>query len=125
MKEGTVDVPHGIGIRVWDTGSILEGFWQDSELHGTGRTIFGSNYYIGQYKEGRYYGQGTIFTSGRQVCTGEWDGLKGQGEIILKDGYSYFGHWDWPKVNGQGTLFSGDGLLVKEGTMEWNLHIAI
>ena len=50
MKEGTDDTPHGIGIRVRNSGSIDEGYWKDGELDGRGRRIYnnGGSYYIGE-----------------------------------------------------------------------------
>ena len=143
MKEGTDDTPHGIGIRVWSAGSIIqEGYWKDGELHGRGRYIYGynGNYYIGEFKEGsrngegveywkdgsRYeggwkddskYGQGTMYWNGNKY-TGQWDDWEGQGEINYKDRTKYTGQWDSLQRHGLGTLYSADGQVLNQGKWE-------
>ena len=122
MKEGTDDIPHGIGIQVWSGGGIWEGYWKDGELHGRGRTI-GSDgrYYIGEYLEGRYNGKGTLYWNGAEY-TGQWDmyGFKGEGVINYMEGIKFKGRWDGfydhnYKKNGYGTLYSADGQVIKQG----------
>ena len=146
MKEGTDDTPHGIGIQVWCSGGIWEGYWEDGKLHGRGRSICDEYYYIGEYKEGRRngegveyeetgnryegewkdgdrHGQGTYYRWNGDKYTGQWDDWKGQGEINYNDGTKYTGQWDWIggcKRHGEGTLYSADGQVLNQGKWEWD-----
>ena len=61
MKEGTNDTPHGIGIQVNKYGDIIEGYWKDGKLHGRGGYIWDDGCYIGEYKEGKWDGEGTRY----------------------------------------------------------------
>ena len=142
VKEEAHDTPHGMGIKVWDNGSIQEGYWKDGKLHGRVRGIFWDGYCIWEYTEGNWnrhgivynsngnryeggwrngikYGQGTLYVRDGDIFDGEWDGSKGQGEISYSDGKMYIGQWDWKsgglKRHGFGTLLSADGKVIKEG----------
>ena len=93
VEEGTDHTPHGIGIKVDRNRSIEEGYWKDGELY-RGRRIYGNEeYYVGEFKEGRWDGEGTFYKYGDKY-TGQWDGYKGQGEINYKDGTKYKGQWE-------------------------------
>ena len=75
MKEGTDDQRHGIGIKVDCVGLIEEGYWKDGKLHGRGRRIweFGK-YYIGEFEEGRFDGEGTwYYKNGDIEYEGGWN----------------------------------------------------
>ena len=136
VKEGTNDTPHGIGIKVWSTGDIREGYWKDDTLNGRGRTICNAeSYYIGEYKEdfrhgegiyyykggdwykggfmeGSKYGQGTYYTKDGDKYTGIWDdNYEGQGEINYKDGKKYIGHWEGDYDDGWIIKWHGLGTL--------------
>ena len=59
--------------------------------------------------------------------TGQWDDLKGQGEVSYTDGTKYTGHWDVDindgyklKRHGLGTLYSVDGQVLNQGKWENN-----
>ena len=115
MKEGTDDTPHGIGIQVRDDGCIKEGYWKDGELHGRGRRIYHTFYYIGEWKGDNWSGEGTLYHHG-DIYTGIWDGYwKGKGEINYKDGKKYTGEWDNSVHHGLGTLYSADGQVLNQG----------
>ena len=115
MKEGTNNIPHGIGIQVRSQGVMVEGYWQDGVQHGKGRGIFGDTYHTGEYKEMIRYGQGTYYYEDGNTYIGEWDNEAGKGEIRYKDGTRYTGSWDWFKRNGVGTLFSADRQVINSG----------
>ena len=54
-------VLHGIGIIVYNIGSIKEGHWVNDALEGYGIHIMSNGkYYEGNFKEGKYHGFGTI-----------------------------------------------------------------
>ena len=125
MKEGTDDTPHGIGIRVWMSGAIDEGYWKDGELHGRGRHIDCSgSYYIGEFKKVRFNGEGTYYKeNGDIIYEGGWkdDKYYRQGTYYEKNGDKYTGIWDdWDKGQGEvnykdGTKYKGHWELLKGG----------
>ena len=148
-EEGTDHIPHGIGIKVWSGGSIKEGYWKDGEQHGRGRYIYNGDYYIGEFKEGRWdgegtyyykngdrykgkwkdnlkYGKGTYYTKNGVKYVGQWDGWKGQGKISYTDGKKYIGEWDWKdgglKRHGLGTQNSANGQVLNQGKWDWDRY---
>ena len=138
VKEGTADIPHGIGIKVDSRRGIAEGYWKDGKLHGRGRHIYNfGSYYIGEWKKGyrdgewieyngnsKYegewkddskHGQGTYYKRNGDKYTGQWDDKKGQGEINYEDGTKYIGEWYDTQRDGLGTLYSADGQVLNQG----------
>ena len=85
----------------------------------------GDKWYEGGWKDGNYYGQGTLYETNGDKYTGQWDSnYKGQGEIKYKDGTKYIGQWDrnyrGTKRHGIGTLYSADGQVLNQGKWEYN-----
>ena len=141
VKEGTDHILHGIGIRVDTDGNIKDGHWKDGKQEGRGIAIKEEGYYyIGEFMGGLKHGQGSLYLiNGEKMYEGEWeksnihgqgtsykDGNKytgiweynqdGIGEIIYSDGTKYKGHWNGElKRDGQGTLYSADGQVLKQG----------
>ena len=76
FKNGTSKI-EGVGIEVDRVGAIKEGYWKEGQLHGQGRYICNDYYYIGEFKNGLYHGQGTeYFKDGRVIASGMWDNHK-------------------------------------------------
>ena len=123
MKEGTHDTPHGIGIRIWRSGAIREGYWKDGQLDGRGRVIsYDGECYIGELEGGSYNGEGTYYKDGDKY-TGIWvNNWEGQGEVNYKDGKKYTGQWEHTTYDkhGLGTLYSADGQVLSQGKWSWN-----
>jgi len=73
---------------------------------------FAGDKYIGEWKDGKYHGQGTLMTLGGDKYIGEWkdDKRHGQGTLINADSDArgaldkYVGEWKDDKWHGQGTL---------------------
>jgi hypothetical protein len=88
------------------------GEWKDGKYHGQGTYTDPSGAkYVGEYKDGEYHGQGTYtFSDGRQYV-GEWKvGRKnGQGTFTWADGAKYVGEWKDDREHGQGTYTWPDG----------------
>ena len=72
--------------------------------------------YEGEWEKSNIHGQGTSFQDGNKY-TGIWEyNQDGIGEIIYPDGTKYKGHWNSElKRDGQGTLYSADGQVLKQG----------
>ena len=70
----------------------------------------GSNY-VGEFKDGKYNGQGTLTTANGDKYVGEWrDGKHhGYGTLIYSDGANYVGEWRDGKHHGHGTYAYADG----------------
>ena len=98
MKEGTDHTPHGIGIKVWWSGDIREGYWNYGRQHGRVRAIWNDgDCYSGEYKEGLYHGEGTLYYKDGDRYEGGWkDGNEyGQGTYYTTDGHKYTGRMGW------------------------------
>jgi len=67
--------------------------------------------YVGEYKDGKRNGQGTITWSDGKKYVGEWKNGKynSQGTLTLPNGEKYVGEYKDGKKNGQGTFTFSDG----------------
>ena len=67
--------------------------------------------YVGEYKDGKRNGQGTVTWSDGKNYVGEFkDGkFNGHGKLTWSDGKKYVGEWKNGKRNGQGTQTWLDG----------------
>jgi len=87
--------------------------------------------YIGEYKDGKRDGQGTLTFPDGENYVGEWkdDKKDGQGIYTFPDGQKYVGEWKDGLYHGQGTLTFPDGkkyigewkddLYHGQGTFTW------
>ena len=66
--------------------------------------------YVGEYKEGKFHGQGTFTTNGGKYVGEFKDGREhGQGTYIYHDGRKYEGEWkDGREWNGTGYNKNGE-----------------
>ena len=80
--------------------------------------------YVGEWKDGKYNGQGTYTYADGEKYVGEWkDGKRnGQGTYTWADGEKYVGEFKDDKSNGQGILTKPDGKRF-EGIFEENKFI--
>ena len=71
--------------------------------------------YIGEYKDGLKYGQGTYTWSNGAKYVGEWknDLQHGQGTLTFPDGDQYVGKFKDGMWHGQGTFTFADGEKIK------------
>ena len=79
--------------------------------------------YVGERKDGKYDGQGTLTYDNGTKYVGEWKKHRqhGQGTMTFVDGRMYVGQWKDGKMSGQGTLvFVDDTKYV--GEWEDNNH---
>mgnify|MGYP000390506158 FL=1 len=94
-EKSNVPLPHGDGVVEWENGEKIEAKWE----HGL---IFYGNYihpdgtnYIGEYKDKRRHGNGTMIYPDGQKYSGEWKKNKRHGNGILTklDGTTLAGEW--------------------------------
>ena len=87
-----------------------------------GTVAFGSgggrragNKYVGEWKNGKIYGQGTYTFADGDKYVGDWRNNKpnGQGTFTFADGDKYVGEFRDGKKHGQGTYTRADGKKSK------------
>ena len=78
--------------------------------------------YVGEFKDGKYHGQGSyLFSDGRRYVGELKDGKRsGQGVFMLLDGTRYIGEYKDDKWNGVGSVYSASGQVLQAGTYEDN-----
>jgi hypothetical protein len=78
--------------------------------------------YVGEFKDGKYHGQGTyLFADGRRYVGELKDGKRsGQGVFLLLDGTRYIGEYKDDKWNGVGSVYSASGQVLQAGTYDDN-----
>ena len=88
------------------------GQYKDGKYDGQGTlTLADGRKYVGQFKDGKFDGQGTYtWPSGNKYVGQYKDGkYDGQGTYTWPDGNKYVGQWKDGKKNGQGTYTWPDG----------------
>ncbi len=72
---------------------------------------FKGDKYVGEFKDGKFNGQGTYIHANGNKYVGEYkdDNKNGQGTYTWTDGDKYVGQFKDGKFNGQGTYKSRDG----------------
>ncbi|MBT6199433.1 MAG: MORN motif precursor [Bacteroidetes Order II. Incertae sedis bacterium] len=122
------DKRHGQGIQTWTNGAKYFGEWKDDKRHGQGTRFwndpndtgrdslfavfpFDEAFYVGEWENGDWCGQGTFIDIDGSKYVGEWDAgfQHGQGTFIDIDGSKYVGEWKDDKRHGQGTKTYPDG----------------
>jgi len=80
------------------------------------------NRYVGEFRDGKYHGQGTYTFADGHKYVGEFrDGLHhGQGTYTFPDGHKYVGEFRGDKFHGRGILTFNDGRSPLEGI--WERH---
>jgi hypothetical protein len=78
--------------------------------------------YVGEFKDGKYHGQGSyLFSDGRRYVGELKDGKRsGQGVFMLLDGTRYIGDYKDDKWNGVGSIYSASGQVLQAGTYDDN-----
>ena len=78
--------------------------------------------YVGEFKDGKYHGQGSyLFSDGRRYVGELKDGKRsGQGVFLLLDGTRYIGEYKDDKWNGVGAVYSASGQVLQAGTYDDN-----
>ena len=114
------------GFGVYIRGKELQiGEFKNCILNGEGcYYINGELRYKGNFKEGKYHGNGTRFVDGK-VEKGRWENQK-LAEGVLRqefsDGSVYHGGVFYGKANGEGEIIYKDGARYKGGWKEGQWH---
>ena len=98
------------------SGDIYSGEWKDGKYHGQGTIEYSDGTkYIGKWKEGLPNGQGILTDSGGNKYVGEFEDGKrhGQGTYTMSDESNYTGQWEDSIPNGEGIYTFADGTFDK------------
>ena len=79
----------------------------------------GQDKYVGEFKESKWHGSGTLTFPDGATYVGEWkdDNMHGNGTFTWANGDQYFGEFQNGNRHGQGSLTHADG-TVKKGIWE-------
>ena len=109
---GTFTLPN-LGVK-------YVGEWKNGRYHGQGTyTYVDGSKYVGEYKDGIRHGYGTYAWGSGNKYVGEWknDKRNGQGTYTFANGDKYVGEFKDYKFHGEGTKTYADG-RVEEGIWE-------
>jgi hypothetical protein len=83
--------------------------------NGYGTFTLDGNTYVGEWKNGKGHGQGTLTWPDGNTYVGEWknDKRHGQGTHTWPDGDKYVGEWKNDKKHGQGIFTKVNGKIIK------------
>lgn len=105
------DMKNGKGKIVFASGDIYEGNFVNGVIEGKGHYIWNisKHEYIGDYKGGKFHGNGYYKINGEDYYKGEYrDGVKeGIGEITFPNKMKYIGPFANGKPNGVGVFDNG------------------
>lgn len=94
------------------------GEFRDGKPHGQGTMSYpGSNKYVGEWRDGKREGEGTMWYPIGHKYVGEWrdNRRNGHGTMSYPDGRKYVGEWKNGKRNGQGIEYGEDGSILRSG----------
>lgn len=114
----------GFGVAENNSGRWMDGLWRNGDLNGPGRLVVNkepSKTYIGEFKDGKFNGQGTLSFRDAGGYNAQYVGefkdgkANGQGTESVPDrGQKYVGEWRDDKKNGHGTYTSRESTYVGE-----------
>ena len=100
------------GIFTYSSGAKYVGEWKDGKFNGEGAyTYTDSDKYVGEWKDGKKYGQGTYTVANGNKYVGEFkDGKRnGQGTYTSALVGKYVGEFKDDNFNGQGIKYLASG----------------
>ena len=110
-----------IGTFAFTTGDKYVGEYRDGRYHGQGAYTFANgNKHVGEYRDGMRNGQGTYTFSNGDKYVGEYrDGrYHGQGTFSYANGSRHVGEYRDGRYHGQGTFYRSDGSVLQSGFWE-------
>ena len=108
---------HGYGIGISAEGTLFKGLWENDRLGNFG--IFmekNGDYYMGDFKDGKFEGQGELEVQGKFRYKGNFknDVIEGKGWMEnFENGTKYEGDWKEGEETGTGVLIFPDGTRYK------------
>jgi hypothetical protein len=98
------------------SGDVYAGEWKVGKYHGQGTIEYlDGTKYVGKWKEGLPNGKGILTdSSGNKYVGGFKDGKRhGQGTYTMSNGSNYTGQWEGSIPNGEGIYTFADGKIEK------------
>jgi len=111
-KQSDANGLRSIRTKISPNGDKYIGQWKDGKYEGQGTYTFpNGDKYVGQWKDGKIEGQGTYTWTDGTKYVGQWkDGIiEGQGTYTWIDGTKYVGQFKDGKREGQGTMIYFNG----------------
>ena len=114
-------IPNGLGTFYSDEKDDFKytGQFKDGKFHGQGVLTKGNgDSYQGEYKNGLIHGRGTYLYRGGDVYEGQFKNGKREGKgsyFELLKGEKFIGYWFNGQKDGEGILFEFYGKKLKEG----------
>ena len=108
---------NGFSSDVTSDGITYVGEYKDGKPNGHGTISLDGDVYIGQFKDGVPNGEGVLrFSDGRKYV-GQWKNAdyNGQGTFTYASGEQYVGQWANSERSGWGELFAADGTVMLAG----------
>lgn len=107
------DCKNGFGTKNYDIGHSYTGQFKNGRFHGEGTDIYDGITYKGQFKNGFKDGEGKMIKKDGTIYTGQWkNGSEdGEGTLTKKDGTTYKGQWKKRLRQGEGTETTSDGII--------------
>ena len=98
-------------------GTKYIGEFKNGKFNGQGTYTAYDYKYVGEFKDGKGNGRGTYtFVDGRKYVGEFKDEMRnGQGTYTFANGSKYVGEWKDDRYNGQGTLFASNGSVTRQG----------
>jgi len=122
----------GLGTLIMQDKSVYYGYFENDLFHGNGIFINELGYYIGEWKNGKICGAGTLkYFKCISEYKGDWidNSREGIGEEKYLDGSSYKGNYKSNERDGEGTFIWPDGskysghfknsIIEGRGTFTW------
>ena len=112
----------GFGSKKYEKANYI-GEWKDGKRHGQGTLSYNDgSKYVGEYKEGKVHGQGTHTYADGSKYVGEWKDNKsnGQGTSTWANGDKYVGEWKDNNMEGNGTYTQSNGNIYHSGLWKAN-----
>lgn len=95
----------------------IENYWV---AHGNGRLDWSGNFYVGNFKNNFFDGEGACYYNDGTIYEGFWvkNTKHGKGKILYSNGMIYEGNFINDKITGEGTLYTEEKEIIYKG--EWN-----
>ena len=108
------------------SGDKYVGEYKDGKRNGQGTLTFrGGDKYVGEYKDDEGNGQGTFTFANGDKFVGEFkdSARDGQGTLTLRDGMKHVGEWRINMRYGQGIEYASNGSITRQGRWENNILV--
>jgi hypothetical protein len=118
------DYFNGQGRYEMPDGEVYDGTFANGHFHGEGRFTDADGEYRGEFRQGRYWGQGEISIAEGGKYRGDFvrGRFQGKGRFENRDGETFTGDFDKGEFNGTGTHARRDGSRHEGRFVNWRPH---